>query len=1175
MQAPLPENEAQRLETLRRYQILDTPPEQQLDDITLLAAHLCEAPIALITLVDAGRQWFKSKLGWAEPGTSRDISFCAHAILEPDKELIVEDASRDTRFSGNPLVTSDPLHFRFYAGVPLVTPDGHALGTLCVLDRVPRTLAPAQLGALRALARCVIVELELRLNRRELQRSEEAAAELARNLDRRVAQRTSALSESEERYRRLVDSSPDAILIHSEGRIVFVNQAMVALIRAGNAAALVGKPSTFMVAPEYLESARRRTSGLYSGEARPRAEQVYIRLDGSPVDVEVASAPLVLDHKPAVQVTVRDITERKRIEEKLRKSESRSSAILHSALDCIIIMDHEESIVEFNPAAQATFGITREQAIGRRMPDLIIPARLRDAHLRGFAQCLSTGTGPILGKRTEMAAMRADGTEFPVELTVIVIGAPPHLLFVGSIRDITVRRQRDADLRQFRAAMEISRDAIFLIDRASLRYIDVNQTFCDMVGYSRQELIGMTPTQEFSADQATLERDYDAVIADANSPASRREGWFRSKNGALIPIESHRGAMQSDNGWVIVGNARDISERKNSEAKIRRLNRVYAVLSGINAAIVRIRDRDELFREACRIAVDAGEFRLAWLGVYDQTAQRVNLIARHGPASDYTALMPPDLWDTGPAGRGMAKSAVLERKAQICNDMSRDPRILTKQEALQRDLHSVIMLPLLVAGEPTGVLTLYAGEAEFFVADEIKLLHELAGDIAFALDHIEKAERLNYLAYYDEITGLPNRTLFLERTSQRLRRHAGDKRMMALALLDIDRFRIVNDTLGREAGDELLKMVAQRMQLSEFGHDSVARVGVNCFGIALRDPREAESVVLRLEQILHSCFAKPFRLRGSDLRFAGRVGIALYPFDGEDAETLFRNAEAALKRAKRSAELILFYAPEMNARVAEMLNLESKLRTALDLNQFVLHYQPKVSLASDKITGAEALIRWNDPQSGLVAPNHFIPILETTGLIYEVGRWALRQALKDNLRWRAAGLTPIRIAVNVSPLQLRHRGFVAEIRNIIATDPQAAACLELEITESMVMEDIGHNFANLQAIRAMGMSIAIDDFGTGHSSLGHLAKLPADTLKIDRLFVLDMMKGPRGLALMSTIINLAHALELKVVAEGVETAEQSRLLRLISCDEIQGYVLSKPLPAEEFERQYLSAPPPQ
>src|ERR1039458_5103522 len=271
----------------------------------------------------------------------------------------------------------------------------------------------------------------------------------------------------------------------------------------------------------------------------------------------------------------------------------------------------------------------------------------------------------------------------------------------------------------------------------------------------------------------------------------------------------------------------------------------------------------------------------------------------------------------------------------------------------------------------------------------------------------------------------------------------------------------------------------------------------------------------------------PFRLNEAVFRIGAKVGIALFPDDGADADTLFRNAEAALKRAKASGDRYLFYTKTMTEAVAGKLTLENHLRQALDNEEFVLHYQPKVNLASGKHTSAEALIRWNDPRTGLVPPGRFIPILEETGMIYDVGRWALRQAIEDYLRWRAAGLPAMRIAVNISPLQLRNRGFVAEIAHVIGIDAQAPAGLELEITESLIMEDIKHNIASLQAIRAMGVTIAIDDFGTGFSSLAYLAKLPVDTLKIDRSFVIEMTAAPEGLALVSTIRSEEHTSELQ------------------------------------------------
>jgi diguanylate cyclase (GGDEF)-like protein len=443
------------------------------------------------------------------------------------------------------------------------------------------------------------------------------------------------------------------------------------------------------------------------------------------------------------------------------------------------------------------------------------------------------------------------------------------------------------------------------------------------------------------------------------------------------------------------------------------------------------------------------------------------------------------------------------------------------------------------------------------------------------MDHIEKAEKLNYLAYYDALTGLANRTLFLERVAQFMRSAVSGGHKLALFLIDLERFKNINDSLGQAVGDELLRQVAQWLTHNAAEDvNLLAHVGADHFALVMPVVKQGGNLMRLLDKWMEAFLNHPFRLNDAVYRIAAKVGVALFPDDGADAETLFRNAEAALKKAKASGERYLFYTSKMTAAVAGKLTLENQLRQALDKGEFVLHYQPKVNLASGKMTSAEALIRWNDPRTGLVPPGRFIPVLEETGLIYEVGRWALHQAIADYLRWRAAGLPAVRIAVNVSPLQLRHRGFIAEIEQAIGIDTQAAAGLELEITENLIMEDVKHSIASLQAIRAMGVTIAIDDFGTGFSSLSYLAKLPVDTLKIDRSFVIDMTAGPQGLALVSTIINLAHALKLKVVAEGVETEEQARLLRLLNCDEMQGFLFGKPVSVEIFESKFLAPPTP-
>jgi diguanylate cyclase (GGDEF)-like protein len=646
-----------------------------------------------------------------------------------------------------------------------------------------------------------------------------------------------------------------------------------------------------------------------------------------------------------------------------------------------------------------------------------------------------------------------------------------------------------------------------------------------------------------------------------HSPAEQR--WFLM---TVTPL-----ADDPPNGAVVMH--LNIAERKEAEDRIVHLNRVHAMLSGINTLIVRVRDHDELFRETCRIAVEAGGFRVAWVAVVDRSVMQLKPVAWEGARQDYIERIPFSLKQADNENFGLAGRAACEKKPIIVEDIEHDPRVLLRREARNRDFHSLVMLPLMVSDTAVGVLALYANEIGFFNDSEMKLLLELAGDIAFAIDHIDKQERLDYLAYYDVLTGLANRSLFLERMAQYMRSAVSGEHRLALFLIDLERFKNINDSLGQPAGDALLRQVAEWLTRKAGDANLLARVGADHFAAVLPEVRQDGDVARFLEKTMTAFLEHPFRLNDAVFRIAVKVGVALFPDDGADADTLFKNAEAALKKAKASGERYLFYTQKMTATVAGRLTLENQLRQALDKGEFVLHYQPKVNLASGKLTGAEALIRWNDPRTGLVPPGRFIPILEETGLIYEVGRWALHQAIEDYLRWRSAGLAAVRIAVNVSPLQLRHRGFIAEIRQEIGIDAHAAAGLELELTESLIMEDVKHSIASLQAIRAMGVSIAIDDFGTGFSSLSYLAKLPLDTLKIDRSFVIDMTASAEGLALMSTIINMAHSLKLKVVAEGVETEKQSRALRLLSCDEMQGFLFSKPVPSEIFETRFLAPPP--
>jgi diguanylate cyclase (GGDEF)-like protein/PAS domain S-box-containing protein len=600
------------------------------------------------------------------------------------------------------------------------------------------------------------------------------------------------------------------------------------------------------------------------------------------------------------------------------------------------------------------------------------------------------------------------------------------------------------------------------------------------------------------------------------------------------------------------------------EEKVEHLTRVYAVLSGINAAIVRIRDRQELFREACRVAVEGGRFPLAWIATVDRDSNQLRAVAWAGDERGFVHLVRPTVEAIGAGKAGLSAQAIDRRGPVICNDIEADASAMRyAKEALERGYRSAVALPLEVDGAPIGALVLYAAERGFFDDEEMKLLIELAGDISFALGHLQKAEKLNYLAYYDELTGLANSTLFHERLDQYVSAARGANRRLAVFVLDVDRFKTVNDAFGRQAGDEVLKQIAERLVSRGGDPNRLARLGADHFAGVVPDVHSEDRLARVTELRFQECFGPPYRVAGQELRVSARVGIAIFPNDGTDAASLFRNAEAALKKAKATGERYLFYTKEMSERVADKLSLENKLRQALENEDFVLHYQPKVDVETRKIVGVEALIRWHSPELGLVPPGQFIPLLEETGLILQVGSWALARAARDHRAWVGRKLKAPRVAVNVSQIQLRQRDFVAVVEQAII-DGVAPTGIDLEITESLVMEDVKANIEKLKAVRGLGVRIAIDDFGTGYSSLGYLAQLPVESLKIDRSFIIKMQDDPNAMTLVSTIISLAHSLRLKVVAEGVETEDQAKFLRLLRCDEMQGYLFSKALPEDEL-----------
>jgi diguanylate cyclase (GGDEF)-like protein/PAS domain S-box-containing protein len=445
------------------------------------------------------------------------------------------------------------------------------------------------------------------------------------------------------------------------------------------------------------------------------------------------------------------------------------------------------------------------------------------------------------------------------------------------------------------------------------------------------------------------------------------------------------------------------------------------------------------------------------------------------------------------------------------------------------------------------------------------------GLIAYLTDITERKlaeERLHHLAYYQELTGLPNRTLFARLVDQGLMSAQRNEGTACVLYIDLNRFKLINGTLGRTVGDELLRQVAQRFRHALRDEDVVSHVAADEFAVGLFDVRqhfEATTVAQKLQAALES----PFVIGGHDLRVGASIGISVYPQDGADAETLLRMADIAMQRAKERVEnpdqSVAFYRLDMNQGMQQRMQIESGLRHALGHGELLLHYQPKFEIGTGRLVGAEALVRWMHPQRGMIPPADFIPLAETTGLIVQVGEWVLEEACAQAAIWQRAGLPPFRLAVNVSA-----REFTSSLPGRVADTLQRyrldASWLELEITESTLMHDIDYVIGIMDRISALGVALSLDDFGTGYSSLSYLKRFPIDTLKIDRSFTTGIPKDTSDCAIASTIISMGRKLGHRVIAEGVETLEQIEFLRQAGCDEVQGYLYGKPMAAYEFEK---------
>jgi len=531
----------------------------------------------------------------------------------------------------------------------------------------------------------------------------------------------------------------------------------------------------------------------------------------------------------------------------------------------------------------------------------------------------------------------------------------------------------------------------------------------------------------------------------------------------------------------------------------------------------------------------------------------------------------PAIWEflaltkkmSAPNGVDLPGRAWANRELLFVKDVASEQGFSRTAAAQQAGLHGALALPIIAGGRVFGVIELFS--AEPVQPDEAlsQLLKSLSAQIGQCLQRRLAEDQLRFIATHDPLTELPNRAMFNERLRHALHQGVRYNRGLAVMFIDIDRFKVVNDSLGHGAGDRLLQTCAKRLTECLRESDIVARLGGDEFVVMIENftgPRDAIAVAQKILQDL----AKPFFVDGQEFLMSASIGISTFPDDGADVETLVKNADIAMYRAKdQGRNNYQFYSAQMNKHTFERLAMESSLRRAVERSEFLLHYQPKLDLRTGAIAGVEALIRWKHPDWGMVSPAQFIPLAEETGLIVQIGEWVLKTACEQSRQWRDQGIPGVRVAVNLSARQFAQKTLLQDVAKIIAQSGLTPESLELEITESMVMHNAEHARETLEKLKAMGVSLSIDDFGTGYSSLAYLKRFPIDCIKVDRSFIKDIPTDADDMAITKGVIALGHSLRLKVVAEGVETAEQRDFLQANDCDEFQGFLFSKPLPAEE------------
>lgn len=966
------ENEIGQMEAIYGYQILDTPAEAEFDDLTYLAASFCQTPIAVISLMDRDRYWFKSKIGFSQTEAPREAAFCNQTILRRSP-FIVEDAHKDERFCHSPLVLGESA-IRFYAGVPLITPEDYCIGTLCVLDTQPRQLTGQQIDALQALARQVMSQLELRRSNQ-------------------------SLMEREQQLQAIINAEPECLkIVDRDGTVLDINPAGLAIIGAADKASVVGSSIYGLIAPEHRQTFEDFHRRVCSGQAeRDRIVTAIARRIRQSLDL-----------KEILNTTVSEIRQ----------------------------LLQADRVLTYRTSANGT-GEVLAEAVG---PDW----------------------NPVLG-------LELPPDIFPLDFY--------DLYQQGRIRTVT----------------DIEQDDLVSCLKETLRQLQVRSKVVVPILHE-DYLWGLLVAHQCSGPRHWAAWEVDLLVQLAEQ----------------VAIAVHQAALYQQAQF-------ELSERRQMEVALRQSEARFRLLADNMSDLVCLHHSDG---------------RYLYISPSSQTLL--------GYQSD-------DLMDQSPVS--FVHPEDQDKLRQMIYRAAIGQKSVPFNYRFRRKTGEYVWLETLIK--------------PIFAADgQVMQLQTASRDVT---ERIQFQAQLLADALHDELTSLPNRSYLLQRLGQALRqlRQYPDKRF-AVLFLDLDHFKLINDSLGNTLGDQLLLVIAQKLQNLIQTQDFIARLGGDEFVILIENLNHISDAI-RVADRVYQEFQNPIFVGGHELFITASIGILQGESAYRNPEDLLRDADISMHQAKKNGKgRYEIFVPSMHLQLLQRLNLETDLRKALDNQEFRLQYQPIVSLKTDRTLGFEVLLRWHHSQHGLISPQDFIPIAEETGLILPMGLWVLEAACQQMVSWQQTypAARNLKLSVNLSARQLQGASLIENITRILQRTQLSPQQLTLEITESILIENLFDAISLLTALRNCGIQISIDDFGTGYSSLSYLHRLPINYLKIDQAFVGQMHLEDTNHKIVETIIKLSDHLGLEAIAEGVETQQQADELRQLGCEAAQGYWFAKPLSAE-------------